>query len=69
MQTANPQSRWLANQLSIAWKNPQALVQAMTQWAHQFAILMLPIAELMLSLLFVFKRGVYDFDHQIFSNQ
>jgi hypothetical protein len=67
MQHANPQSRWLANQLSIAWKNPQALVQAMTQWAHQFAILMLPIAALMLSLLFVFKRGVYVFDHLIFS--
>jgi hypothetical protein len=39
----------------------------MEGWAHQFAILLLPIAALMLTLLFVFKRGVYVFDHLIFS--
>src|SRR5262249_44406143 len=33
----------------------------------RFAVLMLPLAALLLSALFVFKRGVYVFDHLIFS--
>lgn len=50
-----------------AVKNPEALAHAMEQWGHRFAILMLPIAALLLSVLFVFKRGVYVFDHLIFA--
>jgi hypothetical protein len=61
------ETRWLADRLQIAWKNPEALMRSMEGWAHQFAILLLPIAALMLSLLFVFKRGVYVFDHLIFA--
>jgi len=64
---AKPETRWLADRLQIAWKNPDALTRSMESWAHQFAILLLPIAALMLSLLFVFKRGVHVFDHLIFS--
>ena len=58
---------WLIERGETAVKDPQALLTAMEHWSHQFAILMLPIAALMLSLLFVFKRGVYVFDHLIFS--
>jgi hypothetical protein len=50
-----------------AMANPEMLVLAMEQWGHRFAVLMLPLAALLLSLLFVFKRGVYVFDHLIFS--
>jgi len=64
---SKPETRWLADRLQIAWKNPDALMRSMEGWAHQFAILLLPIAALMLTLLFVFKRGVYVFDHLIFS--
>ena len=64
---AKPGARWLVERSEAAVKDPEALVQAMSHWTHQFAILMLPIAALMLSLLFVFKRGVYVFDHLIFS--
>jgi len=62
-----PQGKWLVERGEAAVKDPQALLTAMEHWSHQFAILMLPIAALMLSLLFVFKRGVYVFDHLIFS--
>ena len=62
-----PEGRWLADHGAAAVKDPEALVRAMEHWSHQFAILMLPIAAMMLSLLFVFKRGVYVFDHLIFS--
>ena len=64
---AKPQARWLVERGETALKNPEALLQSMAHWSHQFAILMLPIAALMLTVLFVFKRGVYVFDHLIFS--
>ncbi len=62
-----PEGRWLADHGEAALKDPAAFLTAVEHWSHQFAILMLPIAALMLSLLFVFKRGVYVFDHLIFS--
>lgn len=64
---AKPTTRWIVEHGEAAVKDPQALMRAMEHWSHQFAILMLPIAALLLSLLFVFKRGVYVFDHLIFS--
>jgi hypothetical protein len=64
---AKSDTRWIVENGETALKDPKALLAAMGQWGHQFAILMLPIAALMLSLLFVFKRGVYVFDHLIFS--
>ena len=64
---AKPAGRWFADRAEIVQKDPEALMRSMEGWAHQFAILMLPIAALMLSVLFVFKKGVYVFDHLIFS--
>jgi hypothetical protein len=64
---AKPEGKWLLERSQAAVKDPEALVPAMEHWSHQFAILMLPIAALCLSVLFVFKRGVYVFDHLIFS--
>jgi hypothetical protein len=56
-----------SERIKKAMAEPELLVGAMEQWGHRFAVLMLPIAALMLSALFVFKRGVYVFDHLIFS--
>ena len=58
---------WAKGQVRKAMQNPAAFFQAMQEWGPRFAILMLPVAALMLSVLFVFKRGVYVFDHLIFS--
>lgn len=62
-----PNGRWLVRHGQAALKDPDAYVRSLADWSHQFAILMLPIAALMLSVLFAFKRGVYVFDHLIFS--
>jgi hypothetical protein len=62
-----PNGRWLMTHGQAALKDPDAYLRSLADWSHQFAILMLPIAALMLSVLFVFKRGVYVFDHLIFS--
>jgi Protein of unknown function (DUF3667) len=64
---STPNGRWLLAHGQAALKNPEAFVAAMERWSHEFAILLLPIAALALSGLFLFKRGVYVFDHLIFS--
>jgi len=50
-----------------AMANPDAFFANATEWGHRLAVVMLPIAALMLSVLFLFKKGVYVFDHLIFS--
>jgi hypothetical protein len=64
---AKPEARWIVERGEHAMKDPKSLLTAMEHWSHQFAILMLPIAALMLSLLFAFRRGIYVFDHLVFS--
>lgn len=58
---------WLARQGRLAVDNPELFKMILESWGHRFAILMLPISALMLSLLFVFQRRFYVFDHLIFS--
>jgi hypothetical protein len=60
-------SAWMRSQLQKAMKNPDSFFVAVESWGHRFAILMLPVAALMLTGLFAFKKGVYVFDHVIFS--
>jgi hypothetical protein len=61
------QEGWLRRQMVRAMDKPEAFKAAIGEWGHRFAILMLPIAALLMTALFVFKRGVYVFDHLIFS--
>src|SRR6185312_2622030 len=64
---ASPTEAWLRSQLSKALGNQEGFKAVLAEWAQRFAILMLPIAALMLGVLFLFKKGVYLFDHLIFS--
>ena len=64
---AKPSARWLVERSEAAIAHPEKLLTSMEHWSHQFAILMLPIAAVILSLLFAFKRGVHVFDHLIFA--
>jgi len=54
-------------QIKRAIANPQGFFQEVQEWGPKVAVLMLPIAALMLSLLFVLKKNTYVFDHLIFS--
>jgi hypothetical protein len=65
--TESASTAWLRERLVHAMDNQEAVKASLMEWAQRFAVLMLPIAALMLSVLFVFKRGVYVFDHLIFS--
>ncbi|MFC3068317.1 DUF3667 domain-containing protein [Phenylobacterium soli] len=57
---------WTAK-VKHALEDPEALMTAVEQWGHRFAVLMLPVAALLLTLAFAFKKDVYVFDHLIFS--
>lgn len=60
-------SAWLRDRIDRMIDNPEAFKLILESWSERFAFLMLPIAALILSVLFVFQRRFYLFDHLIFS--
>ena len=64
--SAKENAFWTA-QLKRAVANPQNFFTEIQDWGPKVAVLMLPIAALLLSVLFLFKKNTYVFDHLIFS--
>jgi hypothetical protein len=60
-------SSWLKERLTFSLDHQDAFFTAVMEWAQRFAVIMLPIAALMLTVLFLFKKNIYVFDHLIFS--
>jgi len=58
---------WLQSRLKTALDDPERFKLVLEQWSERFAFLMLPVAALLMSLLFVFQRRFFLFDHTIFS--
>ena len=58
---------WVAARLKQAAKDPKAFEATLTQWAQRLAVLALPLSACLLGLMFFWRRGVYMFDHLIFS--
>lgn len=58
---------WLRENAPLAIEHPGALMAAMREWAHRLAIVVLPISAVLLWLMFFWRRGVYLYDHFIFS--
>jgi hypothetical protein len=63
----NPVQRWVRARGAKAMTEPDVVFGAMERWAERFAVLMLPIAAILLGVLFVFPRGFYIFDHVVFA--
>ena len=59
--------QWLREHAKRAFANPETFKLVVEQWSERFAFLMLPIATTLLSLLFVFQRRFFVFDHTIFA--
>lgn len=60
--------RWMEEHVRAALENPDAFGHSLHTWGHRLAVLSLPIAALLLGLLFAFPaRRFYLFDHLIFS--
>jgi hypothetical protein len=62
-----PAATWLKDRVTRTLADPERFYLILEQWAERFAILMLPVSALLLSVLFVFQRRFYLFDHTIFS--
>jgi len=60
-------SSWLQQRVINTIDDPERFKLIMEQWSERFAILMLPISAILLSILFIFQRRFYLFDHTIFS--
>jgi hypothetical protein len=60
-------SSWLKARALKALDDPERFKLVLEQWSERFAFLMLPLSASLISLLFVFQRRFYIFDHTIFS--
>ena len=58
---------WAEARLKAVQDDPERFALIMEIWLHRVAILALPVSALMLSLLFIFNRRYFVFDHLIFS--
>ncbi len=60
-------THWLRDRVSRTLEDPARFKLILEQWSERFAFLMLPLSALLLSILFIFQRRFYLFDHTIFS--
>jgi hypothetical protein len=58
---------WVNARMKQAAKDPKAFEAVLTEWAQRLAVLALPLSAGLLGLMFFWRRGVYLFDHLIFS--
>lgn len=58
---------WVTARLKTAAKDPVRFEATLTEWAQRLAVLALPMSAALLGLMFFWRRGVYMFDHLIFS--
>jgi len=58
---------WLMPRVNYASTHKREFGAAIDSWLHRIAIIFLPIATLLLALLFVFQRRFFLFEHAIFS--
>jgi len=65
--SANAEVRWWITKINYAKAHQTEFWQAIQNWAERFAVLVLPLSAVLLSLLFVFQRQYFLFDHIIFS--
>ena len=64
---ADAAAQWFTVHIKNALAHQSAFWQAVQNWAERFAVLLLPLSAILLSILFVFQRRFFIFDHVIFS--
>jgi hypothetical protein len=58
---------WLKDRIMKVLDDPERFKLVLEKWSERFAFLTLPLAAGLLSLVFIFQRRFYVFDHTIFS--
>ena len=67
--SSSPLHRWLKDHIGRAADNHEYYQMLVFGWAHRLAIFMLPILAAQLTLLYVYKKQFYVYDHLIVSMQ
>jgi hypothetical protein len=60
-------ANWLKTRAINAAREPERFLMVMETWGHRLAILALPIGAGLLSLLYVFQRRFFVYDHLVFT--
>lgn len=60
-------AKWLEARVKYVVAHQSEFWQAVQNWAERFAFLMLPLAAILMSILFVLQRRFFLYDHIIFS--
>lgn len=60
---------WMTEHVGRATQNREYFSMLAFQWAHRLAALMLPILAALLTLMYVYKRQFYIYDHLVVSMQ
>ncbi len=63
----DPFDNWVSSRLTAAAAHPEAFQNELVSWGQRLVLLALPMSAIMLGLMFFWRRGVYMFDHLIFS--
>ncbi|WP_158916039.1 DUF3667 domain-containing protein [Caulobacter sp. S45] len=65
----DPLGRWMSEHIGRAVQNHEFYLMLVFEWAHRLAVLMLPILAGLLTVLYVYKRQFYVYDHLVVSMQ
>ncbi len=65
----SPRSHWLREHIRRALADGEYYKLIVFDWAHRLAVLLLPILAGLLTLLYVYKRTFYVYDHLVVSMQ
>jgi hypothetical protein len=60
-------TNWFRTRIRRAIEDPNRFYLVLAAWSERFAFLMLPVSTVLMSLVFIFQRRFYLFDHTIFS--
>jgi hypothetical protein len=65
--TTTPAEHWLQTRIQAIQDDPKRFGMILEIWAHRVAVLALPVSAFLLTILFIFDRRFYVFDHLVFS--
>lgn len=65
--TSDMVGKWVTARGQNAMKHPDEFKSVLATWAQRLSILALPLSAMLLGMMFFWRRGIYMFDHLIFS--
>lgn len=66
-ESIEPMGEWLKTRTDKIRKDPERFLLVLEIWAYRVAVLALPLMAMMLTMLFIFNRRFYIYDHLVFS--